>query len=210
MFKKLLLVILVAVAAFLGYASTLSDAMHVSRSATIAASPAVVHDLVNDLHKWPSWSPWEKLDPAMKHSYEGPGAGMGAASSWVGNSKAGEGTMTITASKPAELVKFRLDFKKPFAATNDCEFTFKPEGDKTAVTWTMTGKKNLMFKAIGLIMDCEKMCGDDFERGLGNLATVAAAVPAAPVAAPQPVAVPLPAPAPVAAPAPAPAPEPVK
>ena len=90
MFKKLLLVILVAVAAFLGYASTLSDSMHVSRSATIAASPAVVHDLVNDLHKWPSWSPWEKLDPAMKHSYEGPGAGMGAASSWVGNSKAGE------------------------------------------------------------------------------------------------------------------------
>ena len=38
----------------------------------------------------------------------------------------------------------------------------------------MYGKNNFMFKAVGLFMDCDKMVGPDFEKGLVNLKTVVA------------------------------------
>lgn len=80
--------------------------------------------------------------------------------------------MTITESRPSELVRFRLDFVKPFAGTNVAEFTFKPEGDQTQVTWTMTGTKNFVFKAVGLFMNCDRMVGGQFEQGLADLKSV--------------------------------------
>jgi len=130
---------------------------------------------VNDLHKWQAWSPWAKLDPDAKQTYEGPGEGTGAVFRWAGNDRIGEGAMTITDSRPAELVTFRLDFLKPFAATNIAEFTFKPDGSGTLVAWSMTGKRNLMFKAICLFMNMDKMVGGQFEQGLAGLALVSTA-----------------------------------
>ena len=70
-----------------------------------------------------------------------------------------------------------LEFKRPFAGTNDVEFSFKPEGAQTVVTWTMTGKSNFMGKAVGLVIDCEKMCGGQFEQGLAGLKSVVEGVP---------------------------------
>ena len=145
------------------------------RSATIAAPPAVVFAQVNDLHKWQEWSPWAKIDPNAKIIYEGPDAGAGAAYSWAGSAKLGAGRMEITESKPVGLLRFRLDFLKPFKATNAVEFTFKPEGRKTQVTWAMTGRNNFVMKAVGLFIDCEKMCGGQFEQGLAQLASVSEA-----------------------------------
>jgi len=147
----------------------------VTRTATVSAPPAVVFDQVNDLHKYQTWSPFAKVDPAMKTTLEGPQAGTGAVLAWAGNSKAGEGRMTLTESRPNELVRFNLEFFKPFKATNIAEFTFKPEGDQTVVTWSMTGKNNFMFKAVGLFMNCDKMVGGMFEEGLANLKTIAEA-----------------------------------
>jgi uncharacterized protein YndB with AHSA1/START domain len=164
---------LIAVVAILAVVVALqSPDFHVTRTATIAASPATVFEHVNDLHKWEDWSPWAKLDPAAQNSYEGPAAGEGATFRWNGNSDVGEGSMTITESKPSEFVRIRLDFVRPFAGTNDVEFTFKPQGDQTSVTWSMSGQKNFMAKAIGLVMDCEEMCGQEFDKGLANLKAV--------------------------------------
>ena len=143
----------------------------ITRSATIPAPASVLFEQVNDLHKWGAWSPWERLDPQARKTFEGPPAGVGASNSWVGE-KSGEGRMTITESHPNELVRFKLDFLKPFKANNMAEFTFKPAGDQTVVTWTMTGKNNFMSKAFGLIMNCDKMVGGEFEKGLANLQTV--------------------------------------
>jgi hypothetical protein len=89
---------------------------------------------VNDFHNWEAWSPWAKLDPAAKNSFEGPSAGIGAIFKWSGNNEVGEGSMTITESRPSDLIKIKLDFTKPFEATNATEFTFKPEGNQTMVT----------------------------------------------------------------------------
>ncbi len=83
--------------------------------------------------------------------------------------------MTIVESRPNELVRMRLEFLRPFKAVNTAELTFKPKGDQTEVTWSMSGTNNFMFKAVGLFMDCEKMCGDQFAEGLATMKRIAEA-----------------------------------
>lgn len=145
----------------------------VSRSQAITAPAETVFALVNTLRQWEAWNPWGKLDPNAKMTYDGPPAGVGASYAWVGNSQVGEGRSTIVESKPAELVRFRLEFLKPMKATNTAEFTFKPDGAQTAVTWTMTGKNNFVGKIFHLLIDCDKMIGSQFEKGLAAMKTIA-------------------------------------
>lgn len=151
----------------------------VSRSATMAAPQAAVFEQVNDFHKWDAWSPWAKLDPNAKNTFEGPSSGVGSILRWDGNSDVGAGSMTILESDPNERVQIKLDFIRPFEGTSDVEFTFKPEGDQTAVTWSMAGKKNFMAKAIGLVMDCENMVGEQFDQGLSNMKSIVESEPKA-------------------------------
>src|SRR6266478_4954051 len=134
MIKKILLGLVIIVVLLLVVIALQSSTYHVERTATINAPAPVVFAQVNDLHKWEAWSPWAKLDPAMKQSYEGAPAGTGASHAWNGNKNVGEGRMTITESRPSELIRIKLEFLRPFAGTNDVEFTFKPEGDQTVVT----------------------------------------------------------------------------
>ena len=96
----------------------------------------------------------------------------GAVYTWAGNKDVGEGRMTIIESRPGELVRFKLEFLKPFEATNTAELSFKAAGSQTEVTWSMDGKCNFMMKAFGLFMDFDKMTGTDFEKGLANLKSV--------------------------------------
>ena len=144
----------------------------ITRTATIPAPASVVFAQVNDFHKWEAWSPWAKLDPAAKNSFEGAASGEGAIFRWAGNKEVGEGSMTLMESRPNELIQIKLEFLKPFQGTNTAEFTFKPEGNQTVVTWSMYGKNNFMSKAFGLIMNCDKMVGGQFEQGLANLKSV--------------------------------------
>src|SRR5882672_3251235 len=118
----------------------------IERSATISAPPQRVFEQVNDFRKWTAWSPWEKMDPNLKRTYEGSPAGTGAVYSWAGNKKVGEGRMTVIDSRPSDLIRIKLEFLKPFQATNTAEFTFQPQGNQTRVVWAMTGTKNFIFK----------------------------------------------------------------
>lgn len=177
MFKKILIGIAVVLLILVVVIATRPADFKVERSATINAAPATVFGNVNDFHKWEAWSPWEKMDPAMKKTIEGPPSGTGAKYHWVGNDKVGEGKMEITDSKPAELVKIKLDFIKPMESTSDTLFTFTPEGSGTKVTWTMSGKNNFMGKAFCLFMNMDKMVGGDFEKGLAQMKAVSEAAP---------------------------------
>jgi len=150
----------------------------ISRTTLIAAPAPVAFAQVNDFHRWPAWSPWAKIDPAMKQSYEGAPAGTGAIYTWAGNHEVGEGRMTPIESRPSELIRIKLEFLKPFAATSTAEFTFRPEGgDQTAVTWSMEGRNNLVAKAIHLFMNMDRMIGDNFEKGLAQIKVAAEAAP---------------------------------
>jgi len=152
----------------------------VERSATLSAPAIALFEQVNDHRKFAVWNPFMKLDPNVKNTYSGPDSGVGAACSWEGNSKIGAGSATIIESKPGELVRQRMDWLRPMKGTSTVEFTFKPVGEKTVVTWAMYGKNGFMGKLFGLFINCEKMVGPQFEQGLADLGKVVA------VAAPSP------------------------
>lgn len=170
---KRVLIGLVAVVAVLAIVVAMQPAeFRVVRSAAIPAPPEQVFAQVNDFHHWNDWSPWAKLDPAAKNTFEGASQGTGAIFTWSGNSDIGEGRMEILESRPNELVKINLEFIKPFPSKCITQFTFKPVDDQTSVTWDMNGQNNFVGKAMCLVMDMDKMIGPDFERGLANIKSV--------------------------------------
>ena len=173
MLIKILIGVAVVIALLLILIVTRPSDFVVTRSATMNTTPAAVFAQLNDFHKWEAWSPWAKMDPNAKNSFDGPTSGEGAKFAWDGNSAVGAGNMTITEAVPNDHVRIRLEFVRPFAGVNDTLFTIKPVGDKTDVTWTMSGKNGFMGKAISLVMDCDKMVGPQFEKGLANMETAA-------------------------------------
>ena len=139
-----------------------------SRSIHVDAAPERVHDLLDDLRRWQSWSPWEGVDPALRREYTGPERGVGAAYAWSGNTKAGEGRMVVTESTPRSAV-VDLTFVKPFRSSSTTTFTLAPTGAGTDVTWTMAGRRNAAMALAGRLF-FDRAIGGDFERGLAALA----------------------------------------
>lgn len=175
MFLKILLGAAMLIAVFLAFIALQPSDFRVTRTVDIPVTSDVVFAQVNDLHKWEAWSPWAKLDPQAKSTFAGPAAGVGASMTWSGNDKVGEGTMTIVESRPNELVRLKLEFRKPFQATNEAELRFSGDGKPTTVDWSMSGRNNFLFKAVGIFMNCDKMLGDQFDQGLANLSKVSQA-----------------------------------
>jgi len=166
------LVVVVAVAGLLIYAATRPDDFRVERSIAVKAPPDKVMALVGDLRGWTAWSPYEKKDPAMKRAYAGPAAGKGAAYEWDGNKEVGRGRMEILEVTPSKVV-IKLDFITPFEAHNIAEFTARPQGDNTNVTWAMYGPSPFIAKVMQTVINMDRMVGKDFEAGLQNLKAVA-------------------------------------
>lgn len=141
----------------------------ISRSQQITAPASAIFPHVNNLSLWEAWSPWAKLDPHAKNTFEGPQAGVGATMRWSGNSKVGVGSMVIIESESDDFIKFKLEFIKPMMASNISVFSFASEDGQTTVTWQMMGSNRFMGKLMGLIMNCDKMVGGQFAQGLTAL-----------------------------------------
>ena len=172
MLDIILILLVVIIVVFIVIVAMQPSDFRITRTTNMSVPVAVVFAQVNDFHKWEAWSPWEKMDPMLKKTFGGAPAGTGAVYSWVGNKKVGEGRMTILESRPNEMIRIKLEFLKPFKATNTTDFTFKADGNQTAVRWSMTGKNNFFFKAFGLLMSMDKMVGKDFEKGLAQMKSV--------------------------------------
>ncbi|MCU0953194.1 MAG: SRPBCC family protein [Hyphomicrobium sp.] len=192
MLGKIGLVVLTAIAAFLGWVAVQPSSYRVERSAVVAAAPAQVFAHVYDLGKWQAWSPWAKIDPDAKIAFEGPRSGPGAIMRWAGNEKVGRGAMAITEARPVEALTIQLDFVEPFEGTSTTRFAFAPQDQNTRVTWSLDGTQGFAERLIGTLLglDLEEMIGQDYERGLANLKAVAEAggpvPPTQPPAAPAP------------------------
>ena len=169
MVMRILIALALVVAVFVVVVAIQPAKFHIARTARIEAPPAAVFEQVDDPKKMHAWSPFAKLDPAARNTFEGPGAGVGAAMAWSGNREVGEGRMTIVESRPGELVRMRLDMTKPMTATSYAEFTFRPEGAGTTVTWSLTGRNGFFARAFCLFADMDKMVGGSFEQGLAAL-----------------------------------------
>jgi hypothetical protein len=163
------IVLAVAIAIVLILAAIKPDTFSVQRATTVRAPAEKIFALINDFHRWGTWSPYENRDPAMKRSYSGPANGVGAVYGWDGNNNVGAGRMEILdASAPAKIV-IKLDFFKPFEGHNTAEFTILPQGDATDVRWVMHGPAPFMSRLMQVFINLDRMIGKDFEIGLANL-----------------------------------------
>jgi uncharacterized protein YndB with AHSA1/START domain len=173
MIKTIAIVLGLLIAALLIYAATKPDSFRIERTTTIKAPPEKIFALINDFHQWEAWSPWEKIDPALKRTYSGAASGTGAIYEWNGNKDIGQGRMEITESTPASKVALKLDFVKPFEAHNMVDFTLATQGDSTTVTQAMYGPSPYMSKLMTTFFSMEKMVGSKYEEGLANLKALA-------------------------------------
>jgi hypothetical protein len=181
MLLAIVLAVVALVAIFLVYVATRPTEFRYERSIVVAAPAERAFAQVNDFHAWAAWSPWEKLDPQLKRTFSGAPSGAGAAYAWQGNGKVGEGRMTIEKSVAASLISIRLEFLRPFAATNTAIFTFAPAAGGTKVTWAMEGRHAFVPKAMSVFCNMDKMIGGSFEAGLASIKSLAesGAAPAA-------------------------------
>jgi hypothetical protein len=172
MLKKILGVLVVAIAAVLVYAATKPDTFTLQRSTSIAAPPDKVYPLIADVKAFNTWNPWALKDPSAKMAYEGPPSGVGAAYSWD-SEQLGAGRMEITEASPPGRMQAKLEFKRPFEVTNRVEFTLQPQGANTQVTWAMSGPMPYLSKLMTTFVSMDRMVGSDFETGLANLKALA-------------------------------------
>ena len=164
-------VTIVGVAGVLAFAATKPNSFRVQRATSIKAPPEKIFPLLNDLHNFASWSPYEKKDPAMKRTHSGAPSGKGAVYEWDGDKNVGRGRLVIADSTPPSKVTLDLDMLAPLKAHNIVEFTLEPKGDMTHVTWAMNGQVPYVAKIVHVFLD--KMVGQDFEAGLANLKAIA-------------------------------------
>ena len=173
MLKKIAIAVAAIVAAFLIYAATQPDTFRVQRTTSIKAPPEKVFALIEDFNQWRAWSPWEKLDPAMKRTMSGAEKGKGAVYAWDGDKNVGAGRMEIVEAAPPSRIAIQLDFLRPFASRNTAVFTLEPKGDATSVTWTMQGPSTYITKLIGIFVSMDSMIGKDFDAGLASMKAIA-------------------------------------
>lgn len=194
MVAKIAIAALVLVVVLGAFIATRPDHFRIERNAHVAASPDTVFALINDLHRFDTWNPFRSEPaPGVTKSFDGPNEGPGASFAYAGG-ESGDGRMTILESQPGTRVVLKLEFFKPFEATNQATFTLTPENGGTRVSWAMEGENTLMGKAMSLVVNMDKMLGKEFERGLANLDTAArGAAPASSASAQPEAATPAPA-----------------
>jgi hypothetical protein len=146
MFSTLAILIAVLVAAVLVSAAMKPGTFRVQRTRIIHAGPRKIVPLIEDFRAWRSWSPYEKLDPAMKKALSGAAKGKGAVYAWEGNARAGAGRM---------------------------EITLEPRSGSTDVTWTMYGRSPYLARVATTFFSMDRLVGSQFETGLANLKAIA-------------------------------------
>jgi uncharacterized protein YndB with AHSA1/START domain len=166
-------IVAVLLAGLLVFAATKPDTFRVQRATRIDAPPETIFALIEDFHRWSSWSPWEHRDPAMRRIHSGAEKGRGAVYAWEGNRQVGQGRMEIAQASPPSKVTISLDFIKPFPARNVTEFILEPTAGSTNVTWAMHGSSPYMAKLMQVFFSMDRMVGRDFEAGLANLKAAA-------------------------------------
>lgn len=168
------LLLLVIVAVVVGV--FLPSELHVERTTTIESPPATVFALVNGFALYNRWSPWFKMDPEARYTFEGPAFGPGAKMSWTSdNPWVGAGSREITAAAPFEHVEVHTDFGEEGSAETSFDVE-KVEGG-TRITWNFDTDFgwNLFGRYQGLFFD--SWVGDKYGEGLAGLKEYAETLP---------------------------------
>lgn len=170
--KGIILVIILAVVGFVGGAYLLPPESVIERNRVIKAPPEIVYGIAGNLKRYNEWSPWFDLDPKAEYKLEGPEQGAGQKLSWASaNPQVGKGALTVTEDVPQQKTVMAVEMGEMGNWTTT--MTYVPVNDgSTSVTWTF--RKTLdgvMERWMSLAYD--KFVGADFQKGLGNLETLA-------------------------------------
>jgi effector-binding domain-containing protein len=173
--KKIGLGLLVLIVLLAIISVFLPSKMAMERSIIINAPASNAFEQINTLKNWEKWSPWKKMEPTAKMTYNDIASGEGASYSWAGE-KTGEGTLTITKSTPEEIVT-KLDFKDQ--GTSEAGFRLAPEGNATKLTWYFNSEvgANPMHRWMMVIM--KGMMASQFDDGLKSIKDLAEKMPVA-------------------------------
>lgn len=147
----------------------MADTYTVERSIRIDAPASAIYERITDFRRWRAWSPFEDLDPAMDRTYTGAESGVGAVYKWSGKLRAGTGQLEIVDAVEDKRVVIEQRVFKPLRSLNTVTFALAASGDGTAVTWSMTGRKTLLSRVMGLFASMDRVVGTTFEKGLARL-----------------------------------------
>jgi len=172
--KKVALIVLILLTAFVATGYLLPKQVHVERSITIDRPVTMMFELLNGYRHYNNWSPWVERDPNAEFIVSGPGSGVGARMSWIGEPQlVGSGWQEIVVSKAYERIDIKLDFDTQGLA--DTGFVLVPQGGASKITWffdaDLTRDLNILdaflARYFGLLFD--RWIGGDYEQGLVNL-----------------------------------------
>ena len=169
MLKKSCIILVALLGAFLVYVALRPSEMRVSREIVAQATPEVIFPHINNSEKANAWMPWKDSDPEVKMSYSGPAEGVGSKSSWDSKGQMGTGEALVIESVANQVVKTQLTYTKPFQMSQLAEISLTPVDGGTKIKWSVSGHVGYFFRLLGVFMDCDKMVGNEFEKGLLNL-----------------------------------------
>jgi uncharacterized protein YndB with AHSA1/START domain len=169
---KILAGVVVAIVAFLGFASMRPADFRYERSGVINAPPEKIYPFLSDFNLGSQWNPYEEKDLNMKKSYSAEQGRVGSSMSWEGNNQVGSGRLEITRLEPNDSVDIRLTMTEPMNMSHNVHYKLEPIESGTRFTWWQEGQNNIIGKVMTVVIDCDKMFGEDMEKGIAKLKKV--------------------------------------
>jgi len=166
--------ILVGLAVLLGLlvvgGFVLPDRYAVSRSVVTSAPLEKVQPLLEDLSRWPEWSPWEKADTSIVLTLGPITQGVGASQSWT--DKAGGGRLELTAVEPGR-VAYDVWFAESGAPAHSLMTALPGPDGQLVLTWSMEGDMGMPGIGPYFALLAGAMIGPMFDKGLEALKVAA-------------------------------------
>jgi hypothetical protein len=169
MISKILIGLLILVSGFLTYIAFQPSNYFIVREIKIIAPTEAIFPWINSSKKNSQWMPWADIDPKMLTTYSGPEEGVGAISSWTSEGQLGVGSATIIESIPNQLVRTKLEYKKPMEMSQIADISITQSGNESIVKWSVQGQNNFIGRVFCFFMNMEKTVGGYFEQGLNKL-----------------------------------------
>ena len=114
MILKIVVAVVVLLAAILLFAATKPDTFRIQRSLVIQAPPGKISPLINDFHNWPQWAPQDREDATMKRTFGGAESGVGATSR-LERHRTDQHGMEITIGVVRRWWRTALDFRRSYS-----------------------------------------------------------------------------------------------
>ncbi len=170
---NILIVVGIIISIILILALIAPKAYTVTRSILIQQPAAVVYEYIKYLNNQENYSKWATMDPNTINTYTGTAGTVGSSHQWESKQRnVGMGIQTITALEPNAKVSTTIEFIKPFAGVAQASLSTQAKNDYTQVVWELSSTMKYPSNALLLVMNMNKMIGNDLEVGLANLKNV--------------------------------------